>query len=133
MTDSGAPPEQPVSVDGDDSNRFEGVVAFSFVLPYLVPLEPQTIPIGIDDDYLRIRGVESAEFDDAWMQLPFSCLTMWWVAADATAHVFEDTAVASAALAHITGGEPQPAPPPGDDFSRKRSAVVVLIPVKSRA
>ncbi|BBX43920.1 hypothetical protein [Mycobacterium simiae] len=131
MTES-RPPERPANPNWDDSVRFEGVVAFSFVLPFLLPLEPQSVPIRVDDDYLRIRGVAPAEFDDAWMQMPLSCLTMWSVAADGTDPVIKDTTVASAALAHITGGEPRPAPPPSDDYSRKRSAVVVVIPVKSR-
>jgi hypothetical protein len=125
--------EQPDNADWDDPHRLEGVVAFSFVLPFLLPLEPQAVPIGVDDDYLRIRGVAPAEFDDAWMQMPFSCLMMWSVAADGKDPVFEDTTVASFALAQVTGGESQPAPPSSDEYGRKRSAVVVVIPVKSRA
>lgn len=133
MTGGTDPLGQPGDADSDIPQRFAGMVAFSFVLPYLLPLEPQAIPIGVDDEYLRIRGVAPAEFDDAWMRLPLSCLTMWSVAADGTNPVIDDTTVASAALAHVTGGEPQPAPPPSDEFGRKRSTVVVLIPVKSRA
>jgi hypothetical protein len=132
VTDGAASPKQPVNADWDNPPRFEGVVAFSFVLPYLLPLEPQAVPIGVDDDYLRIRGVAPAEFDDAWMQMPFSCLTMWSMVTDGTDPVIEDTTVASAALAQLTGQEPQPRPSLGDDGGRKRSAVVVLIPVKSR-
>lgn len=49
--------EQRAHPDWDNLERFEGVVAFSFVLPFLLPLEPQAIPIGVDDEYLRIRGV----------------------------------------------------------------------------
>lgn len=132
VTGDAAPPVQPPHPDWDDPERFEGVVAFSFVLPFLLPLAPQAIPIGIDDEYLRIHGVTPAEFDHAWMQTPLSCSMIWSVATDGTDPVIEDTTVASAALAHITGQEPQPAPPRSDD-GRKRSAVVVLIPVKSRA
>lgn len=133
VTRDAALPEQLARTDCDDSDRSAGVVAFSFVLPFLLPLDPQAIPIGVDDEYLRIRGVTPVEFDHAWMQMPLSCLMIWSVATDGTNPVIEDTTVASAALAHITGQEPQPAPPPSDDFGRKRSAVVVLVPVKSRA
>lgn len=133
VTGDAALPKQPAHPDWDDPERFEGVVAFSFVLPFLLPLEPRAIPIGVDDEYLRIRGVTPAEFDHAWMQMPLSCLMIWSVATDGTNPVIEDTTVASAALAHITGQQRQPAPPPSDDYGRKRSAVVVFIPVKSRA
>ncbi|CPR69980.1 hypothetical protein [Mycobacteroides abscessus] len=130
MTDDGARPSQPAGAGWDDPQRFEGVVAFSFVLPYLIPLEPQAVPISVDDDYLRVRGVASAEFDDAWMQMPFSCLTIWSVESGGVGPVVEDTTLASAALARITGQEPQPSP--RHNAGHQRSAVVVLIPVKSR-
>ncbi len=133
VTGDDAAPEQPTHPDWDHPERFEGVVSLSFVLPFLLPLEPQAVPIGVDDEYLRIRGVTPAEFDQAWMQMPLSCWMIWSVATDGTNPVVEDTAVACAALAHITGQQPQPAPPPNDDYRRKRSAVVVFIPVKSRA
>lgn len=109
------------------------MVAFSFVLPFVLPLDPQTIPIGVDDEYLRIRGVMTADFDRLWMQLPLLCMTSWSVMTEEANPVFEDTTVASAALADITGKEPQPASTPGDDLGRKRTTVVVLIPVKNRA
>ncbi|WP_231965647.1 hypothetical protein [Mycobacterium sp. E802] len=130
MIDDAAPLGQPPDADWDDPQRFEGVVAFSFVLPYLLPLEPQAVPIGVDDYYLRVRGVTPAEFDDAWTQMPFSCLTMWSVESGGVDPVVEDTTLASAALARVTGQEPQPSPQ--HDDGRQRSAVVVLIPVKSR-
>ncbi|MCV7346080.1 hypothetical protein [Mycolicibacterium rhodesiae] len=133
MTDGAAPHQRPINADWDGPQRFEGVVAFSLLLPFLLPLEPQTIPIGVDDEYLRIRGVTPGGIDDAWMQMPLSCLTIWSVVADESNPVVEDAAVASAALAQFTGREPQPAQPRSDDYGRKRSAVIVLIPVKSRA
>src|SRR5690349_5940718 len=78
------PIEQQADADRDDSEQFEGVVAFSFVLPFQVPLEPQAVPIGVDNDYFRIRGVEPAEFDHAWMQMPLRCLMIWSLAANGT-------------------------------------------------
>ena len=134
VTDDAETSQQPTHPDCDDpENRVEGVVAFSFVLPFLLPLEPQAIPIGVDDEYLRIRGVAPAEFDRSWMQMPCSCVAIWSVVTDETHPVFEDTTVASAALAKVTGQDPQPTPPSSEDFGQKRSTVVVLIPVKNRA
>jgi len=56
---------------------------------------------------------------------------MWSVESGGTDPVIEDTTLASAALARITGQPPQPFPQ--HDGRRQRSAVVVLIPVKSRS
>ncbi|MFW0873005.1 hypothetical protein [Rhodococcoides corynebacterioides] len=133
MHGDAVPSDQSAFSDHDDLKGFDGVVAFSFVLPFRLPLEPQTVRIGVDDEYLRIRGVTPADFDRSWMQLPLPCVTSWSVVTEKANPVFEDTTVASAALAHFAGQEPQPASTPGNDLGRKRSTVVVLIPVKNRA
>jgi hypothetical protein len=124
--------EQPQAPTGwDDSERFEGVVAFSFALPYVLPLESGVVPVGVDDEYLRIRGASPDDFDDAWMNTPFICLTAWSVESAGTDPVLEDTTLASTVLARFTGQEPPPSRP--DDSGHDRSVAVVLLPVKSRA
>ncbi|WP_338890537.1 hypothetical protein [Rhodococcus sovatensis] len=50
-----------------------GVLAFSFVLPYAVPLSTEPVHIHVGQEYLRIRGVESADHDLSWMLNEFTC------------------------------------------------------------
>lgn len=109
VTDDGAQLKQPEGAGWDDSTRFQGAVAFSFALPYLVPLEPQAVPIVVDEEYLRIRGVSPTEVDDSWMVLPLPCLTVWSVESSRVDSLFDDAELASAALSRLTG---QPSQPP---------------------
>ncbi|MCB0929945.1 MAG: hypothetical protein KDB70_19005 [Mycobacterium sp.] len=132
MTDDGAQLKQPEGAGWDDSTRFQGAVAFSFALPYLVPLEPQAVPIVVDEEYLRIRGVSPTEVDDSWMVLPLPCLTVWSVESSRVDSLFDDAELASAALSRLTG---QPSQPPNlqeDADARNRSVAVVVMPVKDR-
>ncbi|MGH3726302.1 MAG: hypothetical protein ACRDUS_19525 [Mycobacterium sp.] len=114
----------------DDFEQFEGVVAFSFALPYVLPLDSGVVPIGVDDEYLQIRGASPSDFDDAWMNTPFICSTLWSVESTGTDPVLESTTLASTVLARLAGQEPPP--PRTKDNSHEQSVVVVLLPVKSR-
>lgn len=123
--------EQQAESSWRDAKRFEGVVAFSFTLPYVLPIESGAVPIEVDGEYLRVRGARSEDFDATWMDAPFTCLTLWSVASTGTDPVVEDTTLASTVLAQFTGQETPPSPP--DDAGHERSVVIVLVPVKGRS
>src|SRR5262249_3399081 len=114
-----------------DPAVFEGVMVLSFALPYELPLPPGLNPIQIDDEYLRVRGVSQAEFDNAWMQVPFTCLTWWFVESVEPNPVVADALLATRVLTAVTGQE---RPPERGDTANehKRSVVLVMVPVKSR-
>lgn len=110
---------------------FEGVMALSFVLPYELPLSSGLSPILIEDEYLQGRGIEVPDFDDAWMQIPFTCLTWWSAETVEPDPLVADAALAWRCLSAATGQEPPP-DMSNANIERRRSAVVVMIPVKSR-
>ncbi len=115
-----------------DPEVFEGVMAFSFALPHKLPLAVGYSPIGIDADFLRQRGASPENYDAAWMEVPFVCLTRWFVESVDPNPVVTDTSIASNVLSALTGQEP---PTPATDagpVSHDRSVVVVMVPVKSR-
>ncbi len=105
-----------------------GWVAYSFALPYLVPLGAEPVLIHVDDEYLRKRGVEPQGFDDAWMHTPLPVSLLWSAESHGTDPFVEETVLASTVLARITGRELRQTH--ADDDERQRSVVVVMIPVR---
>lgn len=108
------------------------MVAYSFTLPYSVPLGSEPVLIHVGDEYLRIRGVEPAEFDDSWMLTSFTCVLVWSSEPHGVDPVFEDSVLASSVLARVTGQESRETRSDDADIARDRSVVVALVPVKSR-
>ncbi len=109
---------------------YAGWVAYSFALPYLVPLGAEPVLIHVDDEYLRKRGVEPQGFDDAWMHTPLPVSLLWSAESHGTDPFVEETVLASTVLARITGRELRQTH--ADDDERQRSVVVVMIPVRGR-
>jgi hypothetical protein len=115
-----------------DPEVFDGVMAFSFALQQKLPLAIGYNAIGIDSDYLEQRGASPEHYDDAWMQLPFTCLTRWFVQPVDPNPVIADTDVASTVLSTLTGQEPLTPRSSASPIGHERSVVVVMVPVKSR-
>lgn len=115
-----------------DPKVFEGVLAFSFALPYKLPLATGSNPIEIDNDYLRLHGASPENFDAAWMQTPFICLTCWFEKSLDPDPLVADTLLASTVLSALTGQQPPPEPLASDAASDDRSVAIVMVPVKSR-
>lgn len=109
-----------------------GMVAFAFVLPHTVPLSTDPVPIHVEMEYLRKRGVDPAAFDHAWMYESFTCVLQWTTESQGVDPVFEGSVLASSVLARATGKVPRSATLETAVVAREQTAVVVMVPVKSR-
>ncbi|QEM43991.1 hypothetical protein [Mycolicibacterium grossiae] len=115
-----------------DPDVFEGVMAFSFALPYALPLAGYNLLV-IEDEYLSQRGASPQDFDHKWMQTPFNCLTRWVIQKTEPNPVLVDSVLASSVLSTLTGHEPPDKPLSDAGTSHDRSVAVVMVPVKTRA
>lgn len=115
-----------------DPEKFEGVMALAFTLPYKYPIATGLNPLEIDNEYLRVRGAAPQYFDNDWMQTPFTCLTSWFVQPLDFDPLVADTLLATKVLSSYTGQQ-QPPASLAADANHERSVVIVMLPVKSRA
>ncbi|MGH3641349.1 MAG: hypothetical protein ACRDUX_20210, partial [Mycobacterium sp.] len=100
--DDSSTPEQHVPLFYDPA-VFEGVMVLSLALPYELPLSAGLSPLLIEDEYLEGRGAAESNFDDAWMQTPFTCLTLWFVESAEPNPIVVDSVLASRVLSAVTG------------------------------
>ncbi|KQU50251.1 hypothetical protein ASG84_26160 [Rhodococcus sp. Leaf278] len=109
-----------------------GVIAYSFVLPYAVPLSTEPVQIYVGHEYLRIRGVDSSERDHSWMQDAFTCFLSWSTMEHGVDPVYEGSVLASTVLDKVTGRAARETQPETANLPHERSVVVVMVPVKER-
>lgn len=119
-----------------DPAVFSGCVALSFIMPQKLPMDEGLLNLPIDADFLRIHGAPVEALDTDWASLPFSCLLYLQHLELRPNPMHADALRARDFLRQITGvAETNDAVKAlADDApGRTRTAVAVLVPVRSRA